>query len=249
MRRTAIALLLLFGAVQVAAAQDGARASVGAVIAAKELQTHFDQLSATQSTPDYSKPPASELFRAIFNTAAIPKAGATTPKDLNWLLEWVGASSGAYGAMLNFGAAPGAPLTSAVAAKNIIQYEDEMSRAMEFLLRISPRLASTAVSFMESLPEKERNQPVRQQGLARMRSGLMQTLSGSVTFLGSQPKANNARMLAAALRDTAPEWVRFTTADDRTNVLGLLAKARTTAKDDKVTDDLLAVSKVFADAK
>ncbi len=87
MRRSAIALLLLFAVVPPAAAQDGARASVNAVVAAKELQSHFNQLSAAQSRPDYSKPPASDLFGAIFNTPAVPKAGTIDPTIIALLVE------------------------------------------------------------------------------------------------------------------------------------------------------------------
>jgi hypothetical protein len=149
---------------------------------------------------------------------------------------------------LLFGSEPGAPQESVVAA-NLQRNEKEISVAMEFLLFIMPRTTGAASAFFETLPESERNSTVRQNGLARMRAGYMQTVSGAVTFIGGGPKPENARLVAAALRTTLGDWIQLSNAENRTELLTLLAQARNGNKDEKVQADLLAVSSGLAAMK
>jgi hypothetical protein len=133
--------------------------------------------------------------------------------------------------------------------ENLQRNEKEVSVAMEFLLYIMPRTTGAASAFFEALPESERNSPVRQNGLARMRAGYMQTVSGGTQFISGSPKPENARLVAAALRTTLGDWIQYSSADDRTALLTLLAQARNANKDEKIQADLLAVSNALVAMK
>ncbi len=59
----------------------------------------------------------------------------------------------------------------------------------------------------------------------------------------------NARLVSLALRDTVEDWSRRATAEERADLLNLLAQARLGAKDATAEDDLLAVSSVVSSIK
>jgi len=249
--RQIVALLVFafFAFPSQAPAQDGPRLSLAAVQASKDFKTYLDKTSAEKGQLDFSEPPGSTLFAAIFNSKAVEALPAPTSSDLPWLSEWLGVAASSYVGIINTGADPkGEPLQKAV-QENVARYEDKLSVAMDFLLRLMPRMAIAADAFMQALPENERNIPARQQGMAQVRSGYMQTVSGALTFIGGGPKLDNARLLATALRDTVDVWSTRANAEERTQFLSLLAQARTRAKDPTVDDQLIAVSTAVAAIK
>jgi hypothetical protein len=206
-------------------------------------------MAAEKGQLSLSAPPGSTLFATIFDTKAVETLPAPTGPDLPWLSEWLGVAASSYVGIINFGADPkGEPLQKAV-QENVARYEGNLSVAMDFLLRLMPRMAIAADAFMQALPEKERNLPARQQGMAQVRSGYMQTVSGALTFIGGGPKVDNSRLLAKALRDTVDVWSKLANAEERTQLLSLLAQARTGAKDPTVDDHLIAVSTAVAAIK
>lgn len=232
-----------------AAAQDGPRLSLAAVQASKDFKAYLDKAAADKTPLDLSTPPGSTLFATIFDTKAVEALPTPAGSDLPWLSEWLGVAASSYVGIINVGADPkGEPLQKAV-QENVARYEDKLSIAMDFLLRLMPRMAVAADAFMQALPEKERNLPARQQGLAQVRSGYMQTVSGALTFISGGPKVDNARLLAKALRDTVDAWSKRANAEERTQFLSLLAQARTGAKDSAVDDQLIAVSTAVAAIK
>lgn len=231
-----------------AAAQDGQRLSLAAVEAGKTLTLRLADLATAKQPLDIGKPPIAEPFGRIFNTKALLALPTVTGKDVPWLLEWLGATSTAYQQLLFFGSDPKAPQESVVLA-NLQRNEKEVSVAMEFLLLLMPRTTNAASAFFETLPESERNSPTRQAGLAQMRTGYMQTVSGATQFIGGNPKPENVRLVSAALRSTLGDWVKLSSADNRTELLNLLAQARNVNKDAKVQEDLLAVSSALAAVK
>lgn len=249
--RQIVALLILafLGFPSQAQTQDGPRLSLAAVQASKEFKTYLDKTAAEKGQLSLSAPPGSTLFATIFDTKAVETLPAPTGPDLPWLSEWLGVAASSYVGIINFGADPkGEPLQKAV-QENVARYEGNLSVAMDFLLRLMPRMAIAADAFMQVLPEKERNLPARQQGMAQVRSGYMQTVSGALTFIGGGPKVDNSRLLAKALRDTVDVWSKLANADERTQLLSLLAQARTGAKDPTVDDHLIAVSTAVAAIK
>jgi hypothetical protein len=169
--------------------------------------------------------------------------------DLPWLSEWLSAAANSYVSLVNFGTDPKNDNYHQVVQTNVERHEDELSLAMDFLLRLMPRVASSATAFMQGLSEKDRNLPARQQGVAQIRSGYMQTVSGAMTFIGGGPRPANARLVSLALRETVDEWSRLATQEERTEMLSLLAQARLGAKDAAAEDHLIAVSSAVAAIK
>ena len=129
-------------------------------------------------------------------------------------------------ALLNFGTNPQAPDYQQAVEDNVQRYEDEISNAMNFMIRLMPRVAIAARGFMQSLSEAERNQPTRQQGVKNIRDGYMQTVSGATSFVAGGPKVPNARLVARALRDTVDEWRALASADERTQLVDVINQAR-----------------------
>ena len=230
-------------------AQDGPRLSLAAVQASKEFKTFLDKAAAEKEPLKLSTPPGSDLFATIFDTKAVETLPTPTSADLPWLSEWLGVAASSYVGIINFAADPkDEPLQKAV-QDNVARYEDKLSAAMDFLLRLMPRMATAADAFMQALPEQERNLPARQQGMAQVRSGYMQTVAGALTFIGGGPNQQNARLLAKALRDTVNSWGKLANAQERTQFLSQLAQARTGAKDPSVDEDLIAASTTIAAIK
>ena len=246
--RQIVALLVLafLGFPSQASAQDGPRLSLAAVQASKDFRAYLDKTANEKDQLNLSSPPGSTLFATIFDTKAVQTLPEPTSSDLPWLSEWLGVAASSYVGIINFGADPKAePLQKAV-QDNVAHYEDKLSVALDFLLRLMPRMALAADAFMQALPEKERNLPARQQGMAQVRSGYMQTVAGALTFIGGGPKADNTRLLAKALLDTVDVWSKRANPEERTQFLSQLAQARTGAKDPTVDDHLLAVSTAVA---
>ena len=230
-----------------APAQDGSRLSLTAVEAAKGFKIHLEQTAAAKSQLDLSAPPGSTLFDKIFDTQAIQTLPPPAATDLPWLSEWLNVAATTYLSIVKFGADPKAEPMQKAVQENVVRNEDRLSLAMDFLLRLMPRMTVSADAFMQSLPEKDRNLPTRKQGMDQVRSGYLQTVSGALSFISGDPKTDNARLLARALLDTVDTWSKLASAEERTQLLGLLAQARTGAKDPTVDDDLIAVSKVIAE--
>lgn len=245
----ALLVLVFLGFPSQAPAQDGPRLSLAAVQASKEFKTYLDKTATEKGQLSFSEPPGSTLFATIFDANAVQSLPAPTGADLPWLSEWLGVAASSYVGIINVGADPkGEPLQKIV-QENVVRYEDKLSVAMDFLLRLMPRMAIAADAFMQALPEKERSLPARQQGMAQVRGGYMQTVSGALTFIGGGPKVDNARLLAKALRDTVDVWSTRADAEERKQFLSQLAQARTGAKDPAVDDQLIAVSTAIAAIK
>jgi hypothetical protein len=232
MRRTAIALgLVVLFIVSAAAAQEGQKLSTGAAQAAKEFTAYLDKTAAAKARPSLTAPPAAALFGRIFDTKALTSLPAPTAKDLPWQSEWLGAGANSYMALLNFGTHPQAPNYQQAVEENIVAFEDEISSAMNFMLRLMPRVVVSARAFMQTLSEAERNQPSRQQGAKSVRDGYMQTVSGAASFVAGGPKAPNARLVARALSDTVAQWRDLASPDERKQLAGIVNQARQSVKD------------------
>jgi hypothetical protein len=249
MRRTAFALGLVILFAPAAIAQEGQRLAAGAVQAAKEFTSYIGKTATAKAKPDLTVPPAAPLFARIFDTKALASLPAPVASDLSWASEWLGASASSYMALLNFGTNPQAADYQQAVEGNVQRYEDEISNAMNFMVRLMPRVSIAARGFMQSLPEAERNQPTRQQGLKNIRDGYMQTVSGAASFVAGGPKAPNARLVARALSDTVAEWRALATAEERTQLVDVIDQARKEVKDAETEASLAAIASALAAAK
>jgi hypothetical protein len=198
---------------------DGAALATRAVDAAKELRTHLAELAKAGARPDFSKPPASELFGRIYDMNALAALPPPAPNEISWLLNWSAAGGGIVKAILTFGITPPAgPSDQAAIERNLVDYEDQQAVASSFLIRITAREMQVLSLFMAQLPEDQRT-PIRQEGFDTARAGATKVLSGALITLASDLKTANARMLSAAIRDTGDVWVQNLFAKDRPEIM------------------------------
>ena len=228
------ALLLLVALVSPALAQtgDGAALAGRASDAAKELRTYFADVAKAGGRPDFSKPPASELFGHIFDMSGLAALPPPAPNEFSWLLTWSAASS-VIRDILTFGITPPVgPKDQAAIERNLVDYEDQQALSL----------------FMAQLPEDQRT-PMRQEGFDTARAGATKVLSGALITLASDLKTGNARMLSTAIRDTADVWVADIFPKDRAEIMREIATAQKEVKDAEARKNLAAFGAALAAAK
>jgi hypothetical protein len=245
------ALLLLIALVSPALAEtsDGATLASRASDAAKELRTYFGDVAKAGGRPDFSKPPASELFAHIFDLNGLAALPPPAPNEFSWLLNWSAAGSGVVRDILTFGITPPVgPKDQAAIERNLVDYEDQQAVASSFLVRITAREVQALSLFMAQLPEDQRT-PMRQEGFDTARAGATKVLSGALITLASDLKTANARMLSAAIRDTADVWVADIFPKDRAEIMREIATAQKEIKDAEARKNLAAFGAALAAAK
>jgi hypothetical protein len=97
-------LLLVMACHAPTLAQDGPQLAAAAKKAAENMQAYLRDLEKSGGQPDYSKPPASEYLKRIFDADALAALPAPKADDLDWLFEWFDAADHGYKAMAAFGA-------------------------------------------------------------------------------------------------------------------------------------------------
>lgn len=244
MLRLLIALLLMASP---ALAQNGPQYARAATEAAKTLEVQLEQIAASRGSLRLSEPPVAAPFSTIFNTNAVRQLPPPKNSDVTWLYQWLNVASTSYQKIVDFGV-PGASQQAAV-MENVRQNQTEFAIALEFLLLMSPLVTNTAVAVFETFPAAERNSPQRQAGYARMRAGYIGTVNATLTFLIGKPEPANAQRIAAALRDTTPDWLKVSDATSRATLLASLTQARQRHEDPRVRDDLVAIEQAVAAVK
>lgn len=246
----AVAVWLASPAVAQTARDDGASLAAEAKVAAAQLHTYLDGVLKGGGRPDFSKPPASDLWGQVFDLKQLEALPPVRGGDVLWLMDWANAANGAYKAILAFGIAPPVnPQTDAAALqRNFTDYEDQEMAASNFLLRITAREIQAAFAFMDELPPAQRT-PVRMEGLKKMRVANAETL---LTYLGCIVpgiKPANARLVSAAIRDTGSVWTTAILPGDRATVLVALAKGEAAVKDEETRSNLASFGALLTQAK
>ena len=239
------ALLLLVALASPALAEtpssDGAALAARASDAAKELRTYLADLAKAGSWPDFSKPPASELFGRIFDMNGLAALPPPASNDFSWLLNWSAARGGIIKAILTFGITPPAGASDQAAIeRNLVDYEDQQTVATSFLVRVVAREVQSLTLFMAQLPEDQRT-PMRQEGFDTVRAGATKVLSSALITLTA-----NARMLSAAIRDTGEVWVGNIFPKDRSEIMQEIATAQREVKDGEAKKNLAALGAALA---
>jgi len=220
---------------------DGAALAARASDAAKELRTYLADLAKAGSRPDFSKPPASELFGRIFDMNGLAALPPPASNDFSWLLNWSAARGGIIKAILTFGITPPAGASDQAAIeRNLVDYEDQQTVATSFLVRVVAREVQSLTLFMAQLPEDQRT-PMRQEGFDTVRAGATKVLSGALITLTA-----NARMLSAAIRDTGEVWVGNIFPKDRSEIMQEIATAQREVKDGEAKKNLAALGAALA---
>jgi hypothetical protein len=217
-------LLLLAVLFTPALAQDGSRAAAGATDAAQALQLYLDGVAKSGQRPDYTKPPAADLFRHVFDLEqlmALPPPGAS---DISWVLDWFDAVKETYKRIFFFGAKSGPDPDLTTIGHNLEEYEDQYAAAMSFMLRLMAREATTSFLFMDGLTPEERT-PIREAGLQKFRASGAQMIADAICPVEAGMRPANARLITAAMRDTPDVLARFILPNDRSRIIALLANA------------------------
>lgn len=241
-------LPLLLALVSFAHGQDGPRDAATAQDAALALQLYLDAVAKSGGRPDYTKPPASDLFRHVFDMqelAALPPAEAS---DLNWLLAWGGAVDQTYKQIILFGLKPDQNLDQAALRRNMVEYEDQYAAAMDFMMRFQARLATTTIRILDGLPQEQRTAG-RAAGLQQARVGAAQTIVGALMALARGLKPANGRQVSGALRDTRDIWAQYIMPNDRADIIGMLARIPKTVEDREVQKNLAGFSAALVAAQ
>lgn len=248
MHRLAGALIGLVLLVAPAAADDGKQAAAAAVEAAQVLQRYATEVAAAGGHLDFAKGPGAEYLQRVFDSAIFASLPAPATSDLksdpSWLIDWFGAVRSANNTILYFGTDPKqlTTLSQEQIARNIAEYEDQFTTATVFVHKMFPRVMTTVVDFVNALPEKERTAKARQDGLAKMRTGYVEAVEGSLTFLAAGgAKAQNIRAITNALHDNAGVWSKLATPQDRGRLAKLIAAARDKAPDEQSSGNLRAM--------
>lgn len=229
--------MLLLALALVAPAQAAPPPAAQALKAAQALQRYVDGMNASGGWPDYTRPPASDLFRQLFDVDALEALPRPQPNDLPWLLEWSRTASAASKAILMHGIKPGSSPDLAAVAQNVERYEDQYCAAADFLIRVGAREMTALASFVERLPP-EQHTPVRAAGIVKAKAGAAEMIAGFLVSASGGVKPANARMVTAALRDTRNVWAQFLAPDARPRILALVAQATQRMTDDEAKRDL-----------
>jgi hypothetical protein len=239
-------LLLLLALVSAARGQDGPRDAATAQNAGQAFGLYLDGVLKSGGQPDFTKPPAADLFRHIFDVAALKALTPAKADDIPWLLQWGAAVVESYKRIIFYGLQPGQPIDQLAMRRNMSEYEDQCAVAMNFLIRFEARQATTLTLFLDQLPA-EQHTPARAAGLQQARSGAAQTITGAITAMTEGMKPGNARLIAGALRDTRDIWAGYIMPDDRTRIAKLIAD--TPAADREAQNNLTVFAGALAAAK
>ena len=235
-------LLLLVVLLTPALGQDGSRAAARATDAAQALQLYLDKVAKSGERPDYTKPPAADLFRQVFDIEQLMALPPPKASDMPWVLDWFDAAKETYKRIMFFGTKFSPDFDQVVLGHNMEEYEDQYAAAMTFELRLLARQAATSFLFMDQLTPMERT-PIREVGLQGFRAYGAQMLDNTIPPIAAGMRSANARLITAALRDTRDVWARWILLNDRSRIITLLARIQVLVKDDEVQKNLAA----FAD--
>ena len=205
------------------------------------LQHHLDDVAKAGGRPDYTKPPASELFQKVFDLAQLTALPPPTAADVGWLIQWFTAASQANKLIIYFDTAPGPNPDEIAVLRNLKEYENQYAAAMNFMIRLAAREATALSLFVDQLTPEQRT-PVREAGLLKARSGAAELLASAIGLVAQGIGPDNARLMSTALKDTRNVWASYLLLDDRKQVIGYLAKAIGLVTNDEVKADLVAVS-------
>lgn len=251
MRRFCVAILGLMLFAAPAVASDGKQAAARAVAAAQALKQQALETAAAGKQLDFTSGPASEHLRRIFDSKVFAELPPAAASDMPWITDWIGAVSTTNHTLYEFGAdmKRTTQLDLAVLARNVRQYEDQMTVAMVFQQRLFSRALDTAGEFLESLAENERT-PVRLAGLKGMVDGYLNTIRGALCFASDNTiKPANARMIAAAARESAGDWIELTEDDTRKQFIALVTAAQQQTKDTETAEHFRAIKAALEAAK
>jgi hypothetical protein len=233
-------LMVLLALASPAFAQDGARDAAAAKEAAQAFRVYVEGVTKTGGRPDLTRPEVAALLDSVFDLDALNALPPAQANDLIWLLDWMDAANAVNKLFTRYGSKPGPQPDLAAIQRNMTEYEDQYAVAVNFLIRGFAREAVSSKLFMAGLAPEQRTR-VREEGLARLRSSAAEFILAAIcSVIQSGGKAANARLVAAAIRDTREVWASNFLPQDRTRVIELLADLSKRVPDETARIDLAA---------
>ncbi len=232
--------LILLALASPALAQDGARDAAAARDAAQAFRVYVEGVAKKAERPDLTRPDVAALLDCIFDLEALNALPPALASDLPWLLDWMEAANAANKLITRYGSKPGPGPDLPAIERNMAEYEDQFAAALNFLIRGQAREAVSSSLFWEGLVPEQRTR-VREQGFAGARNSTAEfVLSAICSAITSGGKPANARLVAAAIRDTSEVWAGYFLPQHRARILEQLAEYTKRVPDETARADLAA---------
>jgi len=233
-------LLVLLALASPALAQDGARDAAAAREAAQAFRVYIEGVMKERGRPDLTRPEVAALLGRVFDLDALNALPPALASDLPALLDWMDAANATNKLFILYGTKPGLQPDLAAIQRNMTEYEDQYAAAINFQIRGQAREVVATNMFMAGLAPEQRTR-VREEGLARARRGAAELVLGAISsVIQSGGKPANARLVAAAIRDTREVWASFFLPQDRARVIQYLAGLDEHVPDETARTDLAA---------
>ena len=233
-------LLVFLALASPALAQDGVRDAATAKEAAQAFRVYVEGVTKTGGRPDLTRPDVAALLDRVFDLGALNALPPAQANDVIWLLDWMDAANAVNKLFALYGSKPGPQPDLAAIQRNMTEYEDQYAVAVNFLIRGFAREAVSSQLFMASLAPEQRTR-VREEGLARLRSGAAEFILGAIrSVIQGAGKPDNARLVAAAIRDTREVWASNFLPQDRARMIEQLAGLSRQVPDETARIDLAA---------
>ena len=237
-------LLVFLALTSPALAADGLLAAAAARDAAQAFRVYVDGVAKEGGRPDLKRPEVAAMLSRVFDLDALNTLPPTQASHISWLLDWMQAANATNKLFTRYGSKPGPQPDLAALQRNMTEYEDQYAAAINFLIRGQAREAVSMKMFMAGLAPEQRTR-IREEGFAGARHSLAEFILASVcSVIESGGKPANARLVAAALRDTRDIWAGTFLPQDRARVIEVLAGYQKQAMDETARTDLTA----FTDA-
>jgi len=233
-------LLVLLALASPALAQDGARNAAAAREAAQAFRAYVEGVTKKGGRPDLTRPEVAVLLGRVFDLDALNALPPAQGSDLSWLPDWMDAADTVNKLFTRFGSKPGPQPDLEALQRNFAECEDQYAAAVNFMIRGQARQAVSSKLFMAELAPEQRTR-VREKGFAGARNFAAEfVLSTICSAIESGGKPANARLVAAAIRDTREVWASFFLPQDRARVIEQLADLAKRVPDETARVDLAA---------
>ena len=241
-----IAFLCLLVLAAPAFAHDAPARAAKAEQAVQALQKYHDGVRRAGRRPDYTVAPAAGLLRELYDVESLATLPPPAAKDIDWLLAWSAAANHANRQVMLFGMQADGGVDEQLMKRNLDDYEDQVTAAMNAVIRLNARALDAMAVFLSGLP-KAQVTPVRLEGLQMARAGGGEVLQGVLISAAHAAKPANARILIAAINDTRETWVNAILPDDRPKIVALLKQLPRQVSDRDVTGTADALLVAFTE--
>ena len=233
-------LLILLVLTTPALAHDGVRDAAVAREAAQAFKIYIDEVTQEGGRPDLKRPAVVSMLGRIFDLDALNALPPAQASDISWLLEWGDAANATSKLFTRYGSKPGPRPDLEALQRNMTEYADEFATAMNFMIRAMAREAVAARLFRATLRPEDLTR-VREQGFTGLRHSTAEfVLTAICSVIESGGRPENARLVAAAIRDTREVWANFFFAEDRSRVIEYIAEHDKRIPDETARTDLAA---------